>query len=79
MAALEKVPVTCRLEHDDVVFLDKLAELTERDRSFLIKQAVTDFIATQKWQVEEVERARAEATEGKVLTEKEFDADMKKW
>ncbi len=76
---MEKVPVTCRLESDDVVFLDKLAEVMDRDRSFLIKQAVTDFIATQKWQVEEVERARAEARAGKVLAEKEFDADMKKW
>ena len=76
---MERVSVTCRLEQEDVVFLDKLAELTERDRSFLIKKAVTDFIATQKWQVEEVELARAEAREGKVLSEKEFDADMKTW
>jgi len=76
---MERISVTCRLDQDDVVFLDKLAELTERDRSFLIKKAVSEFIAQQKWQVEEVGRTLADVEAGKVLTEKEFDADMKKW
>jgi predicted transcriptional regulator len=76
---MERVSVTCRIEPDDLVFLDKLAEAMERDRSFLIKKAIGDFIARQKWQVEEVELARAEAVAGQVLTEKELDSDMKKW
>lgn len=76
---MERVAVTCRLEPDDVVFLDKLAELMERDRSFLIKKAVTDFIVAQRWQIEEVEQARAEARYGKILSEDEFDADVRTW
>jgi predicted transcriptional regulator len=76
---MEKVSVTCRLASDDVIFLDKLADIIDRDRSYLIKKAVDDLIAREKWQVEEVEKARADARAGKVLTEKQFDADMKKW
>jgi RHH-type transcriptional regulator, rel operon repressor / antitoxin RelB len=76
---MDTVSVTCRLEPEDVQFLDKLAGIMERDRSYLIKKAVGDFIAVQKWQVEEVEAAWAEVRAGKVLTEKEFDAEMKKW
>jgi len=76
---MERVAVTCRLEPDDVVFLDKLAELMERDRSFLIKKAVSDFIVAQRWQIEEVEQARTEARSGKILTEDEFDADVRTW
>ncbi len=76
---MERVAVTCRLEPDDVVFLDKLAELMERDRSFLIKKAVSDFIVAQRWQIEEVEQARAEARSGKILSEDEFDADVRTW
>jgi RHH-type transcriptional regulator, rel operon repressor / antitoxin RelB len=71
---MEKVNVTCRLNADDVAFLDKLAETTERDRSYLIKQAVADFISLQKWQIEEIEAAIAEAEEGKFLS----DAEMRK-
>lgn len=76
---MERVSVTCRLESDDVVFLDKLAERLERDRSYLIKKAVADFIAKEKWQIEEVERALAEMKSGKFLTEEQFDVDMKTW
>jgi RHH-type rel operon transcriptional repressor/antitoxin RelB len=76
---MEKVNVTCRLNADDVAFLDTLGEQVDRDRSYLIKQAVARFIAHQRWQVEEVQRAIAEADEGNVLTDKEFAADMKKW
>ena len=76
---MDKVSVTCKLNQDDVAFLDKLGELTQRDRSFLIKQAVGDFIATQKWQVEEVEAAMAEADRGEVLTDEEFRAEVQSW
>jgi RHH-type rel operon transcriptional repressor/antitoxin RelB len=71
---MDKVNVTCRLNADDVAFLDKLAETTERDRSYLIKQAVADFISLQKWQIEEIEAAIAEADAGKFLP----DAEMRK-
>ncbi|MCA9040726.1 MAG: hypothetical protein KDA65_10295 [Planctomycetaceae bacterium] len=68
---MEKVNVTCRLNADDIVFLDKLATLTERDRSYLIKKAVSEFIALQKWQIEEVEAALVEAEGGEFVTARE--------
>jgi RHH-type transcriptional regulator, rel operon repressor / antitoxin RelB len=76
---MEKVSVTCRLSAEAVAFLDELGKSADRDRSYLIKEAVDKFIAQQRWQVEEVERASAEVRQGKVLTEEEFDADMKTW
>jgi RHH-type rel operon transcriptional repressor/antitoxin RelB len=68
---MEKVNVTCRLDADDVAFLDKLADMTDRDRSYLIKQAVSEFISLQKWQIEEIEAAIAEADAGKFASEAE--------
>jgi len=76
---MEKVSVTCKLNREDVAFLDKLAGVTDRDRSYLIKQAVADFIATQKWQIEEVEAAIAEADRGEFLTDEEFRAEVRSW
>jgi predicted transcriptional regulator len=54
--------------------LDKLAEVKDRDRSYLIKQAVADFIALHRWQIEEVERAIQEADAGKFATDDEVRA-----
>lgn len=66
-----KINVTCRLDADDVVFLDKLAQLTDRDRNYLIKQAVAEFISLQKWQIEEVESALLEADAQQFASDKE--------
>lgn len=76
---MDKVNVTCRLNADDVAFLDTLGEQVDRDRSYLIKQAIHDFIARQRWQVEEVERAIAEVEVGKILTEEDFFRDVESW
>ena len=76
---MDKVSVTFKLNQDDVAFLDKLAESSDRDRSYLIRQAVGDFIAAQKWQLEEVVAAMAEADRGEVLTDEEFRAEVQSW
>lgn len=71
---MEKINVTCRLAADDVAFLDRLAGSLDRDRSYLIKQAVADYIALHRWQIEEVERAIQEADAGDFATDKEVKA-----
>lgn len=68
---MEKINVTIRMDAEEVAFLDKLAGITDRDRSYLIKQAVSEYIALQRWQVEEIEKALQEADAGKFATEKE--------
>lgn len=70
----DRVNVTCRLSAEDVAFLDKLAEAMDRDRSYLIKKAVSAFIALQRWQIEEIERAVEEADAGKLATDEEVKA-----
>lgn len=76
---MKRIRVTCRLKSDDVALLDKLAKLMYLDRSYLIKTAIANFIAQQRWQVKEVERALAEMEAGEVLTENQFGADTKSW
>jgi predicted transcriptional regulator len=75
----KKVNVTCRMDEKDVEFLDELGESMERDRSYLMKYAVTRLREEHDWQIEQVEKARREVEEGKFLTEEEFLADMKTW
>jgi plasmid stabilization system protein ParE/predicted transcriptional regulator len=61
---MEKVNVTCRLEKKDVAFLDLLAGIIDCDRGHLINKAVAEYIALQRWQIGEIEKAIAEADAG---------------
>ena len=76
---MEKVNVTCRMDKEDVDFLDTLGASMERDRTYMVKYAVARLRDEHEWQVEQVERARREVKEGKFLTDEEFEADVKKW
>lgn len=74
---MEKVSVTCKLNEDDVEFLDKLAESSDRDRSYLIRQAVGEFIALHKWQLEDIDRAIGEADRGEFASDSEVHSMFK--
>ncbi len=74
--ATEKVSVTVRLDQDTVSFLDRLAEVQDRDRSYLIKQAVGNFVRLHRWQIEEIEKAIEEADAGLFLSDEEAAAFM---
>jgi predicted transcriptional regulator len=74
--AEEKISVTVRLDQETVAFLDKLAAVEDRDRSYLIKQAVANFVQLHRWQIEEIEKAVKEADAGLFLSEEETTAFM---
>jgi predicted transcriptional regulator len=63
--------LTLRLEPKLTKQLDKLAEATQRSRSFLIAEAVRDYIALNEWQVEEIKKAIVEADRGEFASEEE--------
>ena len=67
----EKVSVTVRLDRDTVAFLDQLAGVEDRDRSYMIKQAVANFVRLHRWQIEEIEKAVNEADAGLFLSDEE--------
>ncbi len=75
----EKVSVTVRLDPETVAFLDRLAEVEDRDRSYMIKQAVANFVRLRRWQIEEIEKAVKEADAGQFATDEEVDHLFAKW
>lgn len=74
---MDKVSVTCKLNPDDVAFLDKLAESSDRDRSYLIRQAVGEFIALHKWQLEDIDQAIGEANRGEFASDQDVQSMFK--
>ena len=74
----EKVNVTCRIAGDRVALLDKLGTHYDRDRSYLVNQAVEGFLAMHEWQIAEIERALKEAEAGDFATDAEVRETFKK-
>jgi predicted transcriptional regulator len=73
---MQKVNVTIRLGKDAVEFLDELGKSLDRDRSYLIKEAVESYISLHRWQIEEIKKAVAEADAGQFLSDEESAAFM---
>lgn len=71
--------VTVRLPEEDIAFLEALGKTQDRNRSYLIKEAVEEYIATHKWQIEEIERAIREADAGDFVPENEMRRLIAKW
>ncbi len=76
---MEKQTVTFRLESDKVAALDALAGTMERDRTYLLTEAVEAYLETQKWHLEEIEAGLAEADAGDVIDHAKVKAMAAKW
>lgn len=55
--------MTLRIDDKTHERLDRLAKSTDRSKSFLALRALTDYLETNEWQVEEIRKA-LEAADG---------------
>jgi predicted transcriptional regulator len=76
---MKKVNVTCRLDSEAVAFLDTLGANWDRDRSYLIKDAVNRYIETHRWQIEEIKKGIAEADRGEFVSEAKMETAFVRW
>jgi predicted transcriptional regulator len=70
---MEKSNVTVRLDSDKIAMLDELAKAEDRDRSYLIKVAIDQYLAYQHWRIEEIKKAIAEADAGDFASDEEVE------
>ena len=76
---MENVTTTVRLDAETVSFLDELARGEERDRSYLIRQAIANYVELRRWQMEEIRQAIKEADAGLFATDEEVEKQFDKW
>ena len=74
----QSTTMTIRLEAEIKSRLDKLSAATHRSKSFLAAEAVREFIETNEWQIEEVEKAIKEADAGDFASNQEVSAVFNK-
>ncbi len=71
--------MTIRIEDEVKDRLDRLAESTQRSKSFLAAEAIREYVANNEWQVAEIQAALKEADAGDFASEKEVAALARKW
>ena len=76
---MEKQTISFRLESDRVSALDALADSMDRDRTYILGEAVRAYLELQKWQLEQIEAGIVEADAGKVIEHNKVKAMAAKW
>jgi predicted transcriptional regulator len=68
--------ITIRLAPEVIAKLDRLARATARTKSFLVADAIQEYLKVNEWQVEAIEEGVRQADEGRLITNDEV---RKKW
>lgn len=76
---MDKHTVSFRMEIEKVSALDSLAQALDRDRSHLINEAVTAYLETQRWQVEQIEKSIRQANAGNLIPHSRVKQMTRKW
>lgn len=53
--------------------VDLLAEATKRSRTFVIEEAIEQYLATNEWQVQSIQAGLADLDNGRVLSQEEME------
>ena len=59
-----KALLTVRMDEERLQSLDKVAHGLDRDRTYVVTQAIDAFLEVQKWQIEYIEEAMREGQAG---------------
>lgn len=76
---MNKHLVTFRLDASKKKELDALAAGMDRDRSFVINEAVETYLDMQRWQLEHIKEGVRQADAGSFVNEANVAASFKKW
>jgi predicted transcriptional regulator len=71
--------MTVRLEDEVKDRLERLADSTQRSKSFLAAEAIRQYVDTNEWQIAEIQQALAEADAGDFASDDEVAAVFDKW
>jgi predicted transcriptional regulator len=76
---MDKQTVSFRLDAGKLRDLDGLAELLDRDRTYLLNEAVSAYLDVQRWHVEQIKAGLREADAGRLLDQREVRKRVRRW
>ncbi|TAM43411.1 MAG: ribbon-helix-helix protein, CopG family [Gammaproteobacteria bacterium] len=71
--------ISVRVSYDIAQRLANLADATERSKSYLVEQALEEFIALQEWQVKAIRHGIRQADAGKLVEHKRALNVLSRW
>lgn len=69
-----KETVSVRIDRDKRAALDELGARLDRDRSFLVNEAVGEYLARRRWEEERIKEGLRQAKAGKFASERDVAA-----
>jgi len=76
---MEKQTVSFRLDSDKVSALDALASALDRDRTYLLNEAVAAYLDVQQWQIEHIKASVRQADEDRLMDHQQVRKMAAKW
>jgi predicted transcriptional regulator len=64
---MEKQTISFRIDSDKVNALDVLAKTLDRDRTYLLNEAVAAYLDVQRWQLEHIKASVKQADAGRLI------------
>jgi len=76
---MNKQTISFRLDEDKAEALDILAEALDRDRTYLLNEAVSAYLDVQRWHIEQIERGIRQADAGKLVDHDKVKKMVASW
>jgi predicted transcriptional regulator len=71
---MSKENITFRLDSDKKTALDAIAAGMDRDRSYILNEAIAAYLEMHQWQIDEIRQGLTEAEAGDFASEAEVEA-----
>jgi predicted transcriptional regulator len=75
----EKQTISFRIDSDKVEALDVLAKALDRDRTYLLNEAVAAYLDVQQWQLEHIKASIKQADSGRFVDHGEVKRMASGW
>lgn len=75
----QKETITFRIDSESKALLDEAAQELDRDRSYVVNQAVVAYLDLYRWQLEDTKKGIAEADAGLFASEEEVQKTFARW
>ncbi|MBZ5515115.1 MAG: CopG family transcriptional regulator [Acidobacteriia bacterium] len=74
-----KATITFRLDTDKREALDAIADVTDRDRSHVLNEAIDAYLDAHRWQIEHIKKGLRQAQAGRFASDKEVAGAFARW
>jgi predicted transcriptional regulator len=76
---MEKQTISFRLDPEKLEALDAIAKAMERDRTFVLNEAVRSYLDIQEWQMDHIKAGLDQAERGELIDHPEVNRLARTW